>query len=284
VITTGLDDPKASAPAPATGALELRDITAAYGRTTVLRDVSVSVGRGVVQALLGPNGAGKTTLLRTAAGLMRPSSGSIWLGGEDVTKQPAFERAHGGVCLVPEGRGIFRRLSVRDNLTLQIPPWAPRGTGMDRALEAFPILKQRLGQIAGTMSGGEQQILAVARCYVSSPSVVLLDEVSMGLAPRIVDQIFESLMRLVSEGISILLVEQYVNRALEMASTVYLLNRGEIAFSGPASDLDEATVMRGYLGADLGSGEGVATEASAEPMVGPAHPNTASGHDKVAPE
>ena len=242
-------------------ALELRGITAGYGRVTVLRNVNIAVGSGVVHALLGPNGAGKTTLLRTAAGLMRPSQGSVWLKGKEVTRNPAYERAHGGVCLVPEGRGIFRGLSVRDNLTLQIPPWAPRGAGIDRAVEAFPILKERLGQIAGTMSGGQQQILAVARCYLCSPSVVLLDEVSMGLAPRIVDQIFDALMHLVSQGISILLVEQYVNRALEMASSVYLLNRGEIAYSGPASDLDEATVMRGYLGSELGTDQPDSTKS-----------------------
>jgi len=231
-------------------ALELRTITAGYGRTTVLRDVSISLGHGVVDALLGPNGAGKTTLLRTAAGLLRPTAGSIWIDGADVTRSSTHQRARAGVCLVPEGRGVFPNLTVKDNLTLQVPPWQ-RGTGIDRALEAFPVLRDRLGQHAGTLSGGQQQMLAVARCYLAKPSVILLDEVSMGLAPRIVDQIFESLMRVVSDGVSILLVEQYVNRALEMATTVHLLNRGQIAFSGPAADLDEDTVLRGYLGADL---------------------------------
>jgi branched-chain amino acid transport system ATP-binding protein len=231
--------------------LELRGVTGGYGRAVVLRDVNLTVGRGVIAALLGPNGAGKTTILRIAAGLMRPTAGSVLIAGVDATRNTAHDRARAGVCLVPEGRGVFPNLTVRENLRLQIPPRG-RHDGLDRALDAFPVLRERLRQTAGTLSGGQQQMLATARCYLADPKVVLLDEVSMGLAPQIVDQIFESLQRLVAEGISILLVEQYVNRALEMASIVYLLNRGVISFAGRTADLDEDTVIRGYLGANVG--------------------------------
>jgi branched-chain amino acid transport system ATP-binding protein len=231
-------------------ALDLAGIAAGYGRTTVLRDVSVRVERGTIDALLGPNGAGKTTLLRVAAGLLTPRAGTILVSGEDMTSAKPSARARAGVCLIPEGRGIFRSLSVRDNLQLHTPPWQRR-RHVDEALEAFPILRDRLGQVAGTLSGGQQQMLALARCYLADPSVVLLDEVSMGLAPRIVDQIFDSLMTLAGQGVSLLLVEQYVNRALAMADTVHLINRGRIVFAGRASDLDAKQVMRGYLGGDM---------------------------------
>jgi branched-chain amino acid transport system ATP-binding protein len=143
---------------------------------------------------------------------------------------------------------------VKENLTLQVPR-AGRKDGLDRALNAFPVLRDRLRQRAGTLSGGQQQMLAVARSYLADPKVVLLDEVSMGLAPQIIDQIFDSLTQLVREGTSVLLVEQYVTRALEMASTVHLLNGGEIAFAGATADLDEDMVMQGYLGADLHTSE-----------------------------
>jgi branched-chain amino acid transport system ATP-binding protein len=231
-------------------ALELRGITAGYGRTTVVRDVSLTVRAGTVVALLGPNGAGKTTLLRAAAGLLRPTAGAVLVGGTDVTRSAPHERAWAGLCLIPEGRGIFPSLTVRENLTLSVPPWR-NGASVDPALDAFPVLEERLGQTAGTLSGGEQRMLALARCYLAEPAVVLLDELSTGLAPRLVDQIFESLARLAGEGVSLLLVEQYVGRALDLADTVHLLSRGSVAFSGRAADLDEAAVLRGYLGRDL---------------------------------
>jgi branched-chain amino acid transport system ATP-binding protein len=227
--------------------LELRAITAGYGRSTVLRDVDLVVPAGTVVALLGPNGAGKTTLLRTASGLLRPSSGTVRVGGLDVTRRSPHRRTRAGLCLIPEGRGVFPTLSVRENLMLEIPPWR-RPARFDAALEAFPILATRLGQRAGTLSGGEQRMLSVARCYLAGPSVVLLDEISTGLAPRVVEQIFESLVGLTRGGVSLLLVEQYVQRALDWAETVYLLSRGRVVFSGRASELDEAAVVSGYLG------------------------------------
>jgi branched-chain amino acid transport system ATP-binding protein len=233
-----------------TSVLELRGITGGYGRTMVLRDIDLVVRHGAIDTVIGPNGAGKSTLLKTAGGLLRPSAGTVLIEDRDVTGQSPAKRAAAGLCLIPEGRGIWRNLSVRENLLLQVPP-GDKATQVDRALETFPILRDRLRQRAGTLSGGQQQMLAVARCYLSSPSLILLDEVSIGLAPRIVDQIFESLLRLAAEGIAMVLVEQYVNRALEMAQTAHILDRGRIVFTGEASSLDEETVMRGYLGGRL---------------------------------
>jgi len=226
--------------------LELRGVTAGFGELTVLRDVNVAVAQGQAVALLGPNGAGKTTMLRLAAGLLRPRAGAVLINGEDVTRRSSDQRARRGLCLIPEGRGIFRNLSVRDNLRLSVPPW--RSSGIDDALEAFPILRDRLGQAAGTLSGGEQQMLALARSYLAKPSVVLLDEISMGLAPRIVDQIFASLATLAATGIGLLLVEQYVERALEIVDRVYLLNRGRITHHGPATELTRDTILSHYMG------------------------------------
>jgi branched-chain amino acid transport system ATP-binding protein len=230
--------------------LSIESLTAGYGRTTVLRDVDVAVPAGSVAALLGPNGAGKTTLLRAAAGLLRASGGTVRVNGKDITRRKPHARNRAGLCLIPEGRGVFPNLTVRENLLLQVPPWQ-KDDALDVALDAFPVLRERLGQVAGTMSGGQQQMVALSRCYLSKPAVVLLDEVSMGLAPRIIDEIFEALRRLAATGVALLLVEQYVSRALEMADVVYLLNRGQVAFSGAPDALDEGELMRGYLGADL---------------------------------
>jgi branched-chain amino acid transport system ATP-binding protein len=231
--------------------LELSGITAGYGRTTALWDVSFVASTGTIVALLGPNGAGKTTLLRVAAGLLRPDRGRVLLAGNDVTRETPARRSRSGLCLIPEGRGVFPSLSVRENLTLQIPPWAT-DRSIDQALEAFPVLGQRLGQRAGGLSGGQQQMLALARCFLSGASVVLLDEVSMGLAPRIVDEIFHGLTTLAAQDVTLVIVEQYINRALEMAETVCLINRGRVVYSGSSDRLDEDAVLEGYLGADLG--------------------------------
>jgi branched-chain amino acid transport system ATP-binding protein len=231
-------------------ALALRAVTAGYGGITVLRDVDVTVPAGSVVALMGANGAGKTTLLRTAAGLLRPSQGEVAICGAEVTRRQHFQRARAGLCLIPEGRGIFPNLSFRENLLLQVPPWE-KGRSIDAALDAFPILRDRLGQTAGTMSGGEQQMLALSRCFLAAPRVVLLDEVSMGLAPRIVDEIFVALHKLAASGVALLLVEQYIGRALEMADKIYLLNRGTVTFSGSPAELNADELMRRYIGADL---------------------------------
>ena len=246
-MTSANGDERALANQPA---LELDGITAGYGETTVLRDVSIRIPPKSIVALLGPNGAGKTTLLRVASGLLRPSAGNVRLFGDDVTASTPNQRARKGLCLMPEGHGIFRSLSVRENLLLHTPPWM-RGEPLERALTAFPALRERLKQTAGNLSGGQQQMLALARIHLSNPRVVLLDEVSMGLAPVIVNSIFQTLTELASTGISVVLVEQFVTRALEMADHVYLLDRGRISFDGSPADLDERTVLKGYLGADL---------------------------------
>ena len=227
--------------------LELRGVTAGYGSHTVLRDVNLVIPDNAVVALLGPNGAGKTTLLRVASGLLRPSAGRVLVDGVDATGFPPHKLSQLGVCHVPEGRGIFRALSVKDNIRLQ----AKNGFEADptaAVAEAFPRLGERLTQRAGTMSGGEQQMLALARAYVAGAKTVLLDEVSMGLAPKIIDEIFEYLHRLAAQGAALLLVEQYVARALELADFVFILNKGRVQFVGESAELGEEQILASYLG------------------------------------
>jgi branched-chain amino acid transport system ATP-binding protein len=227
--------------------LELREVDAGYGAGLVLRDVTLRVPDGAVVALLGANGAGKTTLLRVAAGLLRPSAGALVIDGTDVTGEAPHKLVRHGVCHVPEGRGVFPSLTVRENLIVQSPP-GKHEEAIERATSAFPRLGERLRQVAGTMSGGEQQMLALARAYVQDPRVVLLDEVSMGLAPRVVDEIFEFLHKLAEGGAALLLVEQYVTKALALADYVYLLHRGTVAFVGEPGELDGEDLFARYLG------------------------------------
>lgn len=230
--------------------LRLQHVTAGYGDSIVLRDVSLSVPVGAVVALLGANGAGKTSLLRLASGLLDVKSGSVEIDGINVTNMSPHSLVRHGVCHIPEGRGVFPNLTVRDNLIIQ----AARGKeaeAIKRAVHAFPRLGERLDQIARTMSGGEQQMLALARTYVQAPRYVLLDEVSMGLAPKIVDEIFTFLDLLAAEDVGMLLVEQYVTRALGVADYVYMLNRGEVVFAGEPSELDNADIFAQYVGAAL---------------------------------
>jgi len=227
--------------------LELRDVSAGYGTGTVLHHVDLVIPDGAVVALLGPNGAGKSTLLKVASGLLRPSSGQVLFDGSDMTSSTPFEVARAGICHVPEGRGIFPSLSVADNLRLQASRKVDR-KALALASSVFPRLGQRRRQIAGTLSGGEQQMLALSRAYVSEPTTVLLDEVSMGLAPLIVDEIFEYLRTLAAEGLSLLVVEQYVARALQLADYVYILNRGRIRFAGEPAEVGDETVLESYLG------------------------------------
>ena len=226
---------------------ELQHVTAGYGETTVLRDVSITVPDSAVVALLGPNGAGKTTTLRVASGLLRPQEGAVALDGDNVTRLGPYQRVRRGLCHIPEGRGIFPSLTVRENLILDSAK-GKESEAFERATETFPVLGTRQRQIAGTLSGGEQQMLALVRAYVSNPKVVLVDEASLGLAPLVVDSIFQFLEKLANEGVALLLVEQYVSRALALASTVYLLNQGTIVYSGAASELDEDTIFSLYAG------------------------------------
>jgi branched-chain amino acid transport system ATP-binding protein len=237
-----------SAPTSAPEALlRAENLTAGYGETVVLRDVTITVRSSSVVALLGPNGAGKTTLLRTISGLMPPMSGRVWLGEEEITRRPPEFVARAGLCHVPEGRGIFPSLTVRENLILQAKRGCERA-GIERIAAIFPELGRRLGQVAGSLSGGEQQILALARATLSEPSLVVVDEASLGLAPVLVDRIFETFATITASGTALLIVEQYVPRALEIADTVYLMDRGQVAFAGPADGLDGTELTRRYLG------------------------------------
>jgi branched-chain amino acid transport system ATP-binding protein len=233
---------------PAGPALELRKVTGGYGRTTVLRDVSVTVPGSGVAALLGPNGAGKTTLLKMVSGFLRPSAGSIHLFGDDVTGVAAYRRFEAGLCHVPEGRGVFRSLTVRENLAMQSRK-GEEADAISRARDAFPILGRRINQVAGTLSGGEQQMLSMASAYVRSPRLILVDEASLGLAPLIVDQIFEFMERITTQGSALLIVDQYATRALTLATTAYVLSRGSITYSGSPRELGEAELLSHYMGA-----------------------------------
>jgi branched-chain amino acid transport system ATP-binding protein len=225
--------------------LELAHVTAGYGDSVALRDVSLIVPSGSVVALLGPNGAGKTTLLSVASGLLRPRAGHVLVDGHDVTGSPPDTIVGHGICHVTEGRSIFPALTVKDNLRLFAP--GDDRTAIERALSAFPKLGQRLGQIAGTLSGGEQQMLALARAYTRQAPLVLLDEVSMGLAPIIVDEIFEFLRLLANDGTSLLIVEQYVAKALSLAEVVYVLARGRMVFAGEPAEVAGTDIFARYL-------------------------------------
>jgi branched-chain amino acid transport system ATP-binding protein len=227
--------------------LRLDGIRAGYGQATVLRDVSLVVPDGAAVALLGPNGAGKTTLLRVASGLLRPFAGRVVLDGEDVTAAPPPRRRRLGLCHIPERGGVFGDLTVAENLRLFARP-GEEGETVDRAVAAFPALGSRLGQPAGTLSGGEQQMVALSRVHGERSRVVLLDEVSMGLAPKLVDTIFAFLEGLAGEGVSLLVVEQYVAKALAIADYVCLLDRGRTAFVGEPAELDSAGLAAHYLG------------------------------------
>jgi branched-chain amino acid transport system ATP-binding protein len=227
--------------------LELRHVSGGYGRHTVLRDINLVVPDNAVVALLGANGAGKTTLLRIASGMLQARSGQLLLDGNDVTRWPAYRLARSGVCHVPEGRGIFRALSVRDNLRLGAPRSADL-RAIPTATQAFPRLGERLGQQAGTLSGGEQRMLALARPLLAKSRMILLDEVSVGLAPKVVDMLFEHLHKLAAGGASLLLVEQYVTRALELADYAYILRKGRIIFAGEPKQLTSERVLVSYLG------------------------------------
>jgi branched-chain amino acid transport system ATP-binding protein len=231
--------------------LELRGIDAGYSGTKVLKNIDLVVPEGAVVALLGANGAGKTTMLRVAAGLLRPTAGQLIVDGVDCTGCAPHQLVDAGVCHVPEGRGVFPNLTVRENLQVQSKP-GEENAGIERAVGVFKRLGERLNQLAGTMSGGEQQMLALARAYIRRPRFVLLDEVSMGLAPNIVDDIFEFLALLAKEGSSLLLVEQYVTRALAIADYVYLLGRGEVTFGGEPTELEGEDLFDQYMGAHLG--------------------------------
>jgi branched-chain amino acid transport system ATP-binding protein len=227
--------------------LSVQEIHTYYGESHVLHGVSLGVGRGEAVALLGRNGVGKTTLIRSIVGFTPPRAGVIRFQGGEIQRQPAHRIARAGIGLVPQGRRIFSPLTVTENLLL-----GARGDvagGRQRMYDLFPRLRDRAGQQAGTLSGGEQQMLAVARALMTRPRLLLLDEPSEGLAPLIVREIGRVLVRLKGEGLSILLVEQNVPLALRVADRVYVMSKGQIVYHGSPADLDaNEDVKRRYLG------------------------------------
>ncbi|MCU1453230.1 MAG: transporter related [Acidimicrobiales bacterium] len=223
--------------------LELRGVSAAYGPFRSLFEVSLTVGAGEAVALLGSNGAGKTTTARVASGLLAPSSGTVWVDGADLSGAPAWRYARAGVAHAPEGRSVFATLSVEDNLRLSFRQSKGRagvGAALDRAFELFPVLAKRRHQLAGTLSGGEQRMLSMARVMVDAPKLLVADELSLGLAPIVVDQVYDSLQRLREAGTALLIVEQHVPHALALCDRVVLLGHGAVAWHGSASEAPTA--------------------------------------------
>ena len=230
--------------------LEVRDVVAAYGKIEALRGVSLSVEQGSITCLLGPNGAGKTTLMLTTAGVMKPKSGSIRLAGEEIAGRTPDSIVSRGIALVPENRLVFAGMTVQENLEAgAYQRRDPFGADIDRLYARFPMLKERSSQMAGTLSGGEQQMLAVARALMSRPKVLLMDEPSLGLAPLVVEEIFRIVAELHREGTTIFLVEQNAHMALRVAHHFYLIEQGRITFSGdPGSLAEDEVIRRAYLG------------------------------------
>jgi branched-chain amino acid transport system ATP-binding protein len=222
--------------------LSVRGLRAGYGAVEVLHGIDLEVPRGALTALLGPNGAGKTTLLSTIAGLLPVRSGSIRWQGRECAGAPADDLARHGMLLIPERRGIFSTLTVHDNLEV----FAGRGADLSRAFEAFPVLEQRRTQRAGSLSGGEQQMLAMSRALLRTPPLLLLDEISIGLAPRVTRLLFDVVADLARAGTTVVLVEQHLSDALRLADVVYILARGEIAFAGEPAEL-EGRDLPGYV-------------------------------------
>ncbi|HRW36300.1 MAG: ABC transporter ATP-binding protein [Acidimicrobiales bacterium] len=228
--------------------LELRDVTACYGRIQVLHGVDLSVPRGEVVALLGPNGAGKTTTLLVATGQHPAASGCVHIAGRHVNGAKPEALARLGVCTIPEGRGIFRNLTVRENLVMASYRGQPAADIVERAVGRFPRLGERIDQVAGTMSGGEQQMLAMARGLATEPGLLIIDELSMGLAPLIVAELYELVAGIAREGVSILVVEQFARTVLGVADHAVIMQHGRVVAAGTPADL-EADLSAAYLGA-----------------------------------
>ncbi len=237
----------AASPAPSVPILELEDVHAAYGRIEVLRGVTFKVPTGSVVALLGPNGGGKTTTLKVASGQMTPTGGTVRVAGEVVNGAPPDALARVGMCTVPEGRGVFPNLTVEENLRLCAYAGATEEEIQDEAYRRFPRLGERRRQLAGSMSGGEQQMLALARALTTNPALVLCDELSMGLAPLIVKELYEAVAQLAAEGVSILVIEQFAKTALAVADYGVVMVHGRVTAVGEPEDLAEA-VEEAYLG------------------------------------
>jgi len=234
--------------------LELNEVHSYYGNIHALKGISLSVEKGEIVTLIGANGAGKSTTLKSISGLVRPRQGAILLNGRDMSEFKSHEVVYQGVAMVPEGRGIFARLSVQENLDMggySRDDHKGMADDLHRAFTLFPRLKERRGQVAGTLSGGEQQMLATARAMMARPQLLLMDEPSMGLAPVLVESVFETIRQINREGTTVLLVEQNANMALRVASRGYVLQTGEIVLHDTCQALREnPMVQKAYLGVE----------------------------------
>jgi branched-chain amino acid transport system ATP-binding protein len=228
--------------------LELRGLRAGYGTIDVLHGVDLELQPGQVYALLGPNGAGKTTTLAVCSGQITPSAGQVLIRGREINGVTSDALARAGVCLVPEGRGIFPNLTVAENLRMATFAGVPYDEVLDRAFAQFPRLKERRKQVAGTLSGGEQQMLAMSRALATDPALLLLDELSMGLAPLIVEELYERVAELASSGLSILIVEQFAQSVLGVAQVASIMLHGKIVRTGAPTEIAEE-LTAAYLGA-----------------------------------
>ena len=230
--------------------LKVEDIHVYYGAIHAIKGVSFEVGEGEIVALIGANGAGKSTILKTVSGLMHPRSGNISFCGENIAHMDAYKLLRHGLAHVPEGRRIFQQMTVQDNL--EMGAYIRKEVNKDdleKVFDYFPRLKERRKQIAGTLSGGEQQMLAMSRALMSHPKMIMLDEPSMGLAPILIDQIFEIIKQLHADGTTILLVEQNASKALEIADRAYVLETGKVTLSGTGKELAQSDeVKKAYLG------------------------------------
>lgn len=228
--------------------LSVEGISAGYGPVGVLKDVSLEVRPGEILAILGSNGAGKTTLAKALQGVIRCRTGSVTFKGVDVTSRPAFQRVRAGLSLVPEGRRLFGDLSVRENLHLGLVS-ARNAEPLDRVYELFPQLEKLGERRAGTLSGGEQQMVAIGRALAAEPDLIIFDELSLGLAPVIVDRMLDAVAKIVDWGTSVILIEQNVHKSLSLADRIVVLRRGEVVFSGNPSEFTEEELANAYLGA-----------------------------------
>lgn len=237
--------------------LEVRDLSVNYGHIEAIRHISFSVKAGEVATLIGANGAGKSTTLKTISGLRKVRTGSILFEGEDITSVPPHKRVALGLCQAPEGRGIFPGMTVKENLEMGAYTRKDRKSqaykdDFDRVMSLFPRLEERIKQVAGTMSGGEQQMLAIGRALMARPKLLLLDEPSMGLAPQLIRQIFDIIAEINSQGTTVLVVEQNAAQALKAADSAHVLETGEIVRSGSGKALaDDDSVKAAYLGGDI---------------------------------
>ena len=232
--------------------LEIREVSSGYGEVQILWETSLKLEEGKLTALVGANGAGKTTLLRTVMGLIRPWGGSVWYEGKDVTRMPAHRKADIGLVLVPEGRQLFTDMTVAENLVMGASPVRARGhidENLERVYTLFPRIKERANQNAGTLSGGEQQMLAVARGLMAEPRILMFDELSLGLAPVLVLSLFENLLELKKTGLTMLLVEQNVQMALAVSDYAFVLSGGRVEMEGESPVLaNNEHIRASYLG------------------------------------